>query len=530
MNTAAGNKHSLFETIPAATRPRLIAVSIGWILVAVLEACAYTILALAIVNQQSPLWVVISAAIAIVITVLVTRNGFLTGVRLAGDLFAALGRSLSSAKLSWFNDQRRAVISKTAGQEIPNFMSIPAHQLQTFLHAPCLPLFICIGLAFVAGTGIMLAALAMILLSLLLQVWAQYALNKTDAQRHQTELDSTTATIELVEHLTLLRTAAGSAHALDTIRQRWSTQENLLSKINCSAASATLIATLANVLPMAGMAVYCILSAQNDEYLILAVLLLMGRAGAPLSALATAGLSINDLISSLRHFQQLTHPPVLPETEETRTPKHAQLSLHNLNCITGSTTINQDIPEGARLHVAGVSGSGKSTLLQLCLRFDDPAMGEIRLDGIPLPQLSYQTLTDNMAYVAQNPIIFTGTLADNIRIGRFDASDAEIEAIARQCMLGTVIDRTDEGIHQHVGQQGSALSGGEQQRVAIARALIKHAPILILDEATSALDESTEQQLIDTILSQSCTLIFVSHRSAAPWQPTLTLDLSPDMT
>ncbi|NUE66334.1 ABC transporter ATP-binding protein [Snodgrassella sp. ESL0253] len=526
MNTASTPNRPLFEAIPAATRPRLLGISIGWILVAAVEACAYTILALAIVHQQSSLWVLTSAISAIIITVMVTRSGFLTGVRLAGDLFAALGHSLSSAKLSWFNDQRRAVISKTAGQEIPNFMSIPAHQLQTFLHAPCLPLFICIGLAVVADTGMMLVALTLIVLSLAIQLWAQYALNKTDAQRHQAELDSATATLELVEHLSLLRTAAGPAHALDSIQQNWMRQENLLSRINLSAAWATLIATIANVLPMAGMALYCILSGQSNERLILAALLLMGRAGAPLSALATAGLSINDLISSLRHFQQLTNPPVLSQAATTHTPQQPHLSLHNLVYNPESAAVNLDIPVGSRVHVAGTSGSGKSTLLQLCMRFDDPAQGEIRLDGISLPQLSPQALAANMAYVAQNPIIFTGTLADNIRIGRFDASDAEIETIARQCALGQIIDRADEGIHQNVGQQGSALSGGEQQRVAIARALIKHAPILILDEATSALDENTEQQLIKTILAQSQTLIFVSHRSAAPWQPTQTLDLS----
>jgi ATP-binding cassette, subfamily B, bacterial len=526
MNAASPPNRPLFEAIPTAARPRLIGVSIGWVLVAALEACAYTILALAIVHQQQPVWVLTIALITTLITVLVTRNGFLTGVRLAGDLFAALGRSLSSAKLSWFNDQRRAIISKTAGQEIPNFMSIPAHQLQTFLHAPCLPLFICIGLAFVADTSMMLVAITLILLSLIMQLWAQYALNKTDAQRHQAELDSTTATIELVEHLSLLRTAAGPIRALNSIQQNWTQQESLLNKINRSAAWATLIATLANILPMAGIAMYSILSGQNNDRLILAALLLMGRAGAPLSALATAGLSINDLISSLRHFQQLTHPPVLPQAGRTHIPQQPHLSLHNLVYIPDSTAVTLDIPIGARVHVAGESGCGKSTLLQLCMRFDDPVQGAIQLDGIALPQLSPQTLTANMAYVAQNPIIFTGTLADNIRIGRFDASDAEIEAIARQCALGQVIDRADEGIHQSVGQQGSALSGGEQQRVAIARALIKHAPILILDEATSALDESTEQQLIQTILAQSQTLIFVSHRSAAPWQPTHTLDLS----
>lgn len=103
--------------LPRAAKQKLIIVGIGWIIVAAIEAIAYTVLAFAIVNQWSPSWVLISAIAAILVTVIVTRAGFLTGVRLAGDLFAELGKSLARAKLSWFTNEQRAQIKTIAGQE-----------------------------------------------------------------------------------------------------------------------------------------------------------------------------------------------------------------------------------------------------------------------------------------------------------------------------------------------------------------------------------------------------------------------------
>jgi len=140
--------------------------------------------------------------------------------------------------------------------------------------------------------------------------------------------------------------------------------------------------------------------------------------------------------------------------------------------------------------------------------------------------MKYEDLVSNIAYVTQEPILFTGTLAENIRLGKPDATDDEIEKAARDAALGAMIDRSSEGINQSVGKQGTALSGGERQRVAIARALLKNAPILILDEATSALDEETEQEIVTTIRTLSSTVIFVTHRDSAIWQPTQTLTLA----
>ncbi|WP_249121560.1 ATP-binding cassette domain-containing protein, partial [Vibrio parahaemolyticus] len=127
--------------------------------------------------------------------------------------------------------------------------------------------------------------------------------------------------------------------------------------------------------------------------------------------------------------------------------------------------------------------------------------------------------------VAQEPVIFTGTLADNIRLGNPNASDYEVESFARHAQLDKLIDSSPKGIHQTVGQRGSGLSGGERQRVAIARALIKKAPILIFDEATAALDEATEKSIAQHIQTLNSTVIIVTHRDQNIWSPTLELTI-----
>ena len=172
--------------------------------------------------------------------------------------------------------------------------------------------------------------------------------------------------------------------------------------------------------------------------------------------------------------------------------------------------------------------STSDNLVELLMRFDDPEQGHILMGGVKLNDMPYATLAAHIAYVAQDPIVFTGTLADNIRIGNPQASDDEIKAIAQKSMLGAVISRSPEGIHQSVGQQGMALSGGERQRVALARALIKEAPILVLDEATSALDEKTERDIASVICSLPATVIVVTHRDPTIWQPTQTIVLNGD--
>lgn len=526
MNTTADTAQNT-AALPAAGRRRLITTGLGWLLVAMLEATAYTLLAFAIAGQQSPDRVLISASVAIIATIVVTRSGFFAGARLSGDLYAALGQAMADARLSWFDDANRARVALLAGRGIPGFMGIPAHQLQTFLHAPLLPLLLLPAITLIAGFGIALLTGGLLILSFVMQFLAQRALSRADAKRHDTDLGTSQATLELVDHLELLRTAAGPERAIERIEQRWHRQETLQAATNRAAALATFVASLARVLPLAGTAAVAVLTGFTDPAALLALLVLIGRASAPLGELALAALSINDLNATLNDYREIITAPTLPAAtaDSAIQPEGHHIRVQNLSHAQVLRHLNAEIPMGARVLVSGPSGSGKSTLLELLTRFDDPEQGQITLDGISLNQMYYDDLTSLIAYVAQDPVIFTGTLADNIRLGQPHTTDADIDAVARNAALGTLLDRSSEGIHQQVGPQGAALSGGERQRVALARALLRKTPVLILDEATSALDEATEQTIASHILTLSATVILVTHRDPTVWQPTHTIAL-----
>ncbi|MFT0632365.1 ABC transporter transmembrane domain-containing protein [Pseudomonas sihuiensis] len=178
--------------------------------------------------------------------------------------------------------------------------------------------------------------------------------------------------------------------------------------------------------------------------------------------------------------------------------------------------IDLQVAAGETLALVGPSGAGKSTLFDLLLRFFDPQGGRILIDGVPIDQLDPRELRASFALVSQNPALFFGSVEDNIRYGRLDASQAEVEAAARAAHAHEFIQRLPQGYQTHLGEAGLGLSGGQRQRLAIARALLADAPILLLDEATSALDAESEhliQQALPSLMAGRTTLV-IAHRLA----------------
>ena len=171
---------------------------------------------------------------------------------------------------------------------------------------------------------------------------------------------------------------------------------------------------------------------------------------------------------------------------------------------------------GETVALVGPSGAGKSTVLSLLLRFHDPERGSIAIDGIDIRKFDPIALREHIALVPQQPTLFAASAADNIRYGRLQARDDEVQAAAEAAEADAFIRTLPEGYASELGERGARLSGGQQQRVAIARALLKDAPILLLDEATSALDAQSEravQQALERLMAGRTTLV-IAHRLA----------------
>jgi ATP-binding cassette subfamily B protein len=173
------------------------------------------------------------------------------------------------------------------------------------------------------------------------------------------------------------------------------------------------------------------------------------------------------------------------------------------------------VAEGGRTTaLVGPSGAGKSTIINLIPRFYDPAEGRILIDGQDISTVTKASLRHSLAYVSQQPYLFEGTIRDNIRYGRPEATDAEVEEAAKLAHAHDFILAQPKGYDTPVGENGVTLSGGQRQRLSIARALVRRAPILLLDEATSALDNESEaavQQALETAMTGR-TVVVIAHR------------------
>jgi subfamily B ATP-binding cassette protein MsbA len=176
--------------------------------------------------------------------------------------------------------------------------------------------------------------------------------------------------------------------------------------------------------------------------------------------------------------------------------------------------IDIDIPAGETVALVGHSGSGKTTIASLLPRFYEVTQGQISLDGIPIQNISLQSLRAQVALVSQHVVLFNDTIANNISYGRFDVERDEVIKAATLAYADEFIQQLPDGYDTTVGENGVLLSGGQRQRIAIARAILKNAPILILDEATSALDSESEQYIqkaLEHVMRNRTTLV-VAHR------------------
>lgn len=214
-------------------------------------------------------------------------------------------------------------------------------------------------------------------------------------------------------------------------------------------------------------------------------------------------------------------PPARPE--RLPVPARGSLSFRNVTFryparpeTAALKDFTLEIEPGETVAIVGPSGAGKSTIFQMVERFYDPQVGTIRLDGVPLTSADPAEVRARIALVPQDGVLFSANARDNLRYGKWDATDEDIWQAARAANAEAFLRALPLGLDTYLGEGGTQLSGGQQQRVAIARALLRDAPILLLDEATSALDAESEQlvqQALDGLMKDRTTLV-IAHRLA----------------
>jgi ATP-binding cassette, subfamily B, bacterial len=235
----------------------------------------------------------------------------------------------------------------------------------------------------------------------------------------------------------------------------------------------------------------------------------------------TVGMLHDELVQFNASLKLLETDPEVVEKPDAVELERAKgyVSVRDLNFSHQGRThtlsdVSFEVRPGENIAIVGQTGAGKSTLMSLLIRFYDPDSGTISIDGIDVRDLKLQSLRDQISVVLQDPLLFSGTIADNIRYGKLDASEEEIVAAAQAANADEFIKGLPDGYNTVLGERGAHVSGGERQRICVARAFLRDAPILILDEPTSSIDSRTEAVILDALddLMVGRTSFMVAHR------------------
>lgn len=232
-------------------------------------------------------------------------------------------------------------------------------------------------------------------------------------------------------------------------------------------------------------------------------------------------MSENELVvaDALARVDSVLDAEPVPENDHPRHPKDASVSLKDVHFSYDGKTdvikgVSLKIQPGQTVAFVGPSGGGKSTLANLICRFFDVQSGSVRVGGADVRDIPKEELMDTISFVFQNSRLLKGSILDNVRLGRAQATEAEVLAALKAAQCMDIVEKFPEGIHTVIGTKGVYLSGGEQQRIAIARAMLKNAPILLLDEATAFADPDNEARVQAAFaqLAKGKTVIMIAHR------------------
>lgn len=255
------------------------------------------------------------------------------------------------------------------------------------------------------------------------------------------------------------------------------------------------------------------------------VLLLVPEFFAPLRAFAAAYQDRMHATGAAEALAALPPAPPAPPALPVRTVEAHGISIgfDNVRLVWDAARgpaldgLSFRVPAGETLVLAGPSGAGKSTVIEILLGFARPDSGRVTINGADISTLVPQALSRMTAWIGQSPVLFAGTIRENIRFARPEATDAEVDEAARSARVSDFAARLPEGLETKVGEGGFGLSGGQAQRVAIARAYLKNAPLLLLDEPTAHLDPATEAEVLDSLrrLAIGRTVVLATHSTAA---------------
>ncbi|MEJ8634759.1 ABC transporter ATP-binding protein [Streptomyces sp. MS2.AVA.5] len=450
------------------------------------------------------------------------RTGFQAGATLSRTLHNRIGDQVASLPLGWFAPERVGQLGQLATKSVMDVMGVPAHLLRPLVTSFVTPATVVLVM-YVFDWRLALAATLTVPLIVGVYRWSAGLNRKADEARTAAHAVTGGRVVEFAQLQPVLRVfgrdgASSGTRGLDAAlhTQYEASRRVLVTGVPGLISFALVIQAAFTVILVTGT--YLVLDGGLDVAKLLAILVLAARFTEPIAETAVLGSTLRTARSALDRVADLLAEPCLPQPDDPRLPaghdvefEYVDFSYDGTRVLSG---VSLTLPEGTMTALVGPSGSGKTTVSKLIPRFWDVDSGVVRVGGVDVRDIDPEVLMSKISVVFQDVYLFEGTIMDNIRVGRPDATDEEVREVARQARVEEIVQRLPDGWDTKVGEGGALLSGGERQRVSIARAILKDAPIVLLDEATASLDPENEQAVQEALghLTAGRTLLVIAHR------------------
>ncbi|WP_432936106.1 ABC transporter ATP-binding protein [Kribbella sp. CA-253562] len=468
-------------------------------------------------------WVIGLAALWIgyaVVSPLATLAGFRTGAGLSRDLHHRIGDKVAQLPLAWFTADRVGRLGRLASQRILDVMGVPAHLLRQLVDATVVPAVVVLAMAWFDWRLSAAMAVAGVVVAVVYRVTSR-ALEAADQEADRIHADAAGRIVEFARAQPVLRafgrTVDGHAALDDALAAQHRAGRRML-RAGLSGVVGLGFVAQASFVAILALGTYLVLGGSLAAAELVALLVLAARFVEPVILTAELGGALRVAGNALQEINSLLATETLDEPERSARPNGSSVELQDVHFSYGEspvlTGLSMQVPAGRLTALVGASGAGKTTVVKLIARFFDPAAGAVRVGGVDVRELRTEDLTALIAVVFQDVYLFEGSVLDNIRVGRPEATDEQVYAAARTARVDEIVQRLPGGWHAPVGEAGGRLSGGERQRISIARALLKDTPIVLFDEATAALDAENEHALHEamTALARDRTVLVIAHR------------------
>ncbi|MEE1886507.1 ABC transporter ATP-binding protein [Pseudomonas carassii] len=458
----------------------------------------------------------------------VEKAGIAVGIAVLRGGRQRLGEHVGTLPVGWFSAANTARLSHVTTQGMMEIAQLPAHVFTPLFTGVVTPLVILVALLLV---DLRLGLVALVSLPLLaLVMLATMRLGQRADQRYQRDTAQTSQRmVEFAQAQSVLRAFNGEQGGTRFLERAVAQQQQAARKLIQLSALSSVLNVWAVQASFAALLVTATLwlgeqaGAAFDSATVIATLValvLATRFIDPLLDVAGYSEVLRGTRGQLQALAELLAVEPLPEPAAPQAPVDGSVQLEQVGFRYGDDQpevlreISLDIAPGSMTALVGASGSGKTTLVRLIARFFDVTQGRVKVGGVDVRQMSAEQLAGQISQIFQDAYLFQGSIADNIRLGKPDASEAELLEAARLAGVQEILERLPEGLHTPVGEGGARLSGGERQRISIARALIKDAPILLIDEATAALDAENQAAIAEALarLRGKRTLIVIAHQ------------------